>query len=323
MTEPKQTKFQRVTNEVRTMLFAGLVLVAGFTALAYLTGTGSSFDWFADFRGIYVFCAMFPLFAWIRHDWRVVAFAAAVIAANAPFVAPWAPTNMTSCEADITAVTINAFGNHSDRDQLVDRLTEYDADIVFVSEIVGDTEPRVSAMYPHSVFYPEARTIGLFTKYPVLESELRYAPGPRPYVIALLDTPRGPLRVIGAHAVAPFDVEGSKLRNADVLELATIAATFEEPTLLLGDLNVTVFSPHYQPLEVAGLRNVRHGQGVNGTWPNFSPIRIPIDHVLATDELQACDVTVGESFESDHLPLIAGLRWRKEAPASNVSLASR
>lgn len=70
-----------------------------------------------------------------------------------------------------------------------------------------------------------------------------------------------------------------------------------------------MFSPHYQALEQAGLKNARLGRGVNATWPSFSPLRIPIDHILHSEELQTCGVEVGESFSSDHLPLRASLAW--------------
>ena len=89
---------------------------------------------------------------------------------------------------------------------------------------------------------------------------------------------------------------------------AEAARDSPEPVLLIGDLNVTMFSPHYEQIEDAGMTNARAGRGVQPTWPDWSPVRIPIDHVLVSDEFEVCEMEVLDSFGSDHLPVLATVR---------------
>ena len=54
-----------------------------------------------------------------------------------------------------------------------------------------------------------------------------------------------------------------------------LAGSLPPPTVLIGDLNVTMWANHYKRLERAsGLKNARHGFGVQPTWPLFLPFAI-------------------------------------------------
>jgi endonuclease/exonuclease/phosphatase (EEP) superfamily protein YafD len=75
---------------------------------------------------------------------------------------------------------------------------------------------------------------------------------------------------------------------------------------VLGDLNMTVWSPYYKSfVEKTKLHNTRTGFGILPTWPAQSPLLfIPLDHCLVSEDIKVLHTRTGRNVGSDHLPLI-------------------
>jgi endonuclease/exonuclease/phosphatase family metal-dependent hydrolase len=99
------------------------------------------------------------------------------------------------------------------------------------------------------------------------------------------------------------------------------------PVVIAGDLNITMWSPYYKRfISKTGLRNARQGFGILPSWPvkttypHYSKIppfmswliSIPIDHCLISPELKVSKIRTGANVNSDHLPLIIDLVIPKE-----------
>ena len=89
-------------------------------------------------------------------------------------------------------------------------------------------------------------------------------------------------------------------------ELMRIVATFEDPTIILGDFNSTPTHPiHWK------LRNslidclMAAGRGLTPTYVFFLPIRI--DYIYVTPTIRIHDAGVVPTTGSDHRPIIADL----------------
>lgn len=78
------------------------------------------------------------------------------------------------------------------------------------------------------------------------------------------------------------------------------------PVLLLGDLNVSPWSPYFRRLlRESGLRDSSQGRGVRPTWPTFNPLMlIPIDHCLYSPGIAIVNRQTGPHVGSDHFPVI-------------------
>ena len=118
-----------------------------------------------------------------------------------------------------------------------------------------------------------------------------------------------PFEIIGAHTFPPIGRTRSGMRNEQLQNLAELAVTSELPTIVMGDFNITPYSPYFSDLLRDGkLSDSRQGIGYQATWPNnLGWVGIPIDHCLLQDGIRAKQRTVGKSFGADHLPIILDL----------------
>lgn len=125
---------------------------------------------------------------------------------------------------------------------------------------------------------------------------------PRGAVVAELDMPAGPLRVVAAHL--------GLLRRCRTRQAAAILATLTEgepmPTLLLGDLN------EWRPGARSSLRALEPFFGSINAAPASFPARLPVlalDRILGWPQGLVSHVEVHDSplarVASDHLPLTA------------------
>ena len=188
-------------------------------------------------------------------------------------------------------------------------------DVAVLQEIddrwLRDLEPmRELLPYKHALPRADNFGIGVWSRLPFsevreLESELAEVPS----ISGLLDVGGRRVMIIATHPVPPGSSDGAKARNAQLAELAAIAAGSSAPVILIGDLNVTMWSPFYRRFEkVSGLRNARKGFGILPSWPaQLCGLGIPLDHCLVSPTLHVTNVRHGSPVGSDHLPLIVEL----------------
>ena len=128
-------------------------------------------------------------------------------------------------------------------------------------------------------------------------------------VVFGFETPQGPLTVIGAHANWPLGATVAASRNRELARLAVLAREVPAPVVVLGDFNVTAYSPSFvELLARSGLRDCSAGQGLHATWPAlFPPLSLQIDHCLADPAIGVRDLQTGPWVGSDHFPLVVEL----------------
>lgn len=217
-----------------------------------------------------------------------------------------------------SAVTLDVMSvNVSFRDYpaepLLAMLREQAPDLVVVEELT----PRraadlrtLDALFPHRLEQPEqgAFGIGLRSRHPLESAEL-FMLGTTAAVEARVRTPAGPVTVIGVHLRPPTSRAWAAERNRQLERLAERVAGIDEPLVVLGDFNITPYSPYFAAwLERTGLEDTRRGRNVSRSWPTFLPILgIPIDHVAVSDEFRVIAHRRLSAFGSDHYPVLARL----------------
>lgn len=320
------------TNVTRMYATFGLVLLTAATVGAFGAELHAYLDWLPSFSHLYVvFGALGAVALFATGGPKRAVWCAAIAALHLVAVAPWfidQPTpkefDGVDCAPDASVLVINAYLANLDYQRVVDHIVAEDAELVYVSELASGLHEMIAPHYPY-IYERADNTFGgmaLYSRYP-LENVQHVAsdlPGPL-QVMADIQTPTGTVRVLGVHPPAPGVPLGAYVRDAMIEEFARVTRNSPHPVLLIGDLNITMWSPHYRPLEDAGLVNARRGRGVMATFPAKLPTRIPIDHVMATPDVAVCDLEVGPNINSDHLPLTATVRWPR--PAAARLLASR
>jgi endonuclease/exonuclease/phosphatase (EEP) superfamily protein YafD len=119
----------------------------------------------------------------------------------------------------------------------------------------------------------------------------------------------GNLRFVGFHSVAPTPGAVPQWRK-DLLGLAQYCDA-STPAIVAGDFNAT-FDHSVLREATAGCGDAasQSGEGLTGTWPSWAPrwVGPQIDHVLATDGIDAESFTVADGAGSDHRPVVTTLR---------------
>ncbi|MGB3496380.1 MAG: endonuclease/exonuclease/phosphatase family protein [Elainellaceae cyanobacterium] len=139
-------------------------------------------------------------------------------------------------------------------------------------------------------------------------------------VITQLTVADQPITLLATHPPPPITPSLFHSRNRQMNEISQYLAGIDNPVILAGDLNTTIWSPyHRQWVKQSRLHNARDGFGILPTWPtpHIDPdipswftrlFHIPIDHFLVSTGIEVTDIHTGADTGSDHKPLIVDLR---------------
>lgn len=228
--------------------------------------------------------------------------------------------------ADDAATTRLYFANLWARNQDLDAMTASiaaaDADIVVLVEL-GDAPAaaldRILPDHPHRastprVDRPHGAVRSLIASRRPLEP-LPLPPSELEGVAARVDTPAGPITVMGVHLTRPWPFQYQWGQIRQVMALAEARTGVEGPLVVAGDFNA-VSSARIG-------RQVREEVGLipapawPGTWPSAlpSPLGMTIDHVWRSPDLALTSRRLGRPTGSDHRPVIVDLATARQEPA--------
>ena len=293
---------------------AAMLVLALATLLGFAGGISWFFDLFSHFRVQY-FLAVLVLGAvlFARKSFLFGTTAMIVAVANLLLLLPlfWGGTGASSSSPTGTAMLYNVNTQTGSPAAVAELIEEIDPDLLVLEEVDSRWIEEISETtrrYPHQILEPRADNfgIGLWSKFPVTDSEVVFLGSAEvPTILATVATNQGEIQVVGTHPLPPIGSRNSKMRDE---QLALLPETLSDtvPVLLLGDLNTTPWGHSFRALlRESGLRNSMNGFGVQTTWPTGNWfLRIPLDHVLHSPEIQIDDRRVGSDGGSDHLPVI-------------------
>ena len=186
-----------------------------------------------------------------------------------------------------------------------------DPDIICVQEV---TDRWREALKPLEVAYPVQGAVPRGDNFGIaLYSRL---PGPLPEIVfqrehevpamALRFTAGGrEVNLLNLHTLPPIGGALAARRNAQLEGARKWLDAQAGPAVLIGDLNLTMYSPVYRRLvRGAGVRNARAGWGPLGTWPAWVPVmRLPLDQCLVKG-IGISECRTVHIPGSDHLGLV-------------------
>lgn len=287
---------------IGSLMGLSVVTLLGFFGTLHWT-----IDLFAHFRFQYIWiAAILALIVAIQKQWMWVGVAASVCVLNASVLFNFdSAPEIKNAQNDIRIYFANTYFNNHDASRIADSVRNVNPDIAIFAEIEAETFAQVSKELPEytSVFHFDVEgrfDLALLSTQPIEEPALvNYSTSDYPSY----DLTFNGLRVIGTHPILPATKAFAEIRNAHLLNLAREVDS-DQPTVVIGDMNITPWSPHFKKMLTAGNLNENR---IGTTWPMFLPspaLRIPIDHVLTTDSAAVISGTQGERTGSDHLPII-------------------
>lgn len=180
-----------------------------------------------------------------------------------------------------------------------------------VSKVWAKELAALKDLLPYSVVSQDSDNFGtaLFSKLPLENVSLEEFQGPRKTIVATIKYQGKEITIMGSHLNYPVKKVGFIHRNSQLEAMADYLVTVNNPVILMGDFNITMWSPFYKGfIEETKLKNGRFGFGVQPTWPNFMPLlAIPIDHCFVSRNIQVIKSRIGRDVDSDHLPIITDL----------------
>lgn len=301
---------------------ARLALVLA-TAGSFAGGWHQLFELMANFRVQLALASVALLIvAVLRRGTTAASIAAALTVANfaplLPYILPPPLTQTPPSAAPRLRILAVNLQNWSTRSPEITRMADAArADIIVFTEIAAvHREAFARLLETHPFQLPQARRDGsafdvrLFSRWPVDGSELHLPEGVDfPILEARICEPVWPrcLRLLALHAPRP-GLGGRRERQlAFVAERARAAG--EDRVLVVGDLNVTPFSPLFAALlDAGGLRDSMIGQGLQPSWlSRFLPLGLTLDHVLVGAGIEVIQRKRGREFGSDHSPVIVDI----------------
>jgi endonuclease/exonuclease/phosphatase (EEP) superfamily protein YafD len=302
-----------------------LLALAGLAVLTVLAQFGSR-GWLPElathFRVQYLAIALVLalLFGVLRRPMPALA-ALALLAPHAWYVAPYLwPGEAAVSAAPLDAVrvlSLNLYYRNDRYAEVRDYLLGSDADLLVLSELtpawVRELQ-SVTSRYPFWMSLDQRGPwgLGVFSRYPLRDprsTSLGVAGSVN--VRALVELPGGAVDLVAVHLSSPTTPERAAMRNRQLAELARLLGPAPAdgaagpPRMLIGDMNLTPFSPYFSELLArTGLRDARRPAGLLGTWPTWlPPLQITIDQCLVDAALGVAGVTRGPVVGSDHYPL--------------------
>ena len=314
--------------------FWGLAAAAGaLTCFATLAGFCAPLGWLFEltchFRLQYaVILGVLAVAFAVRRTALMASLFAIGAAINLFVIAPYlvSVNRMIPPATDpLRILLLNVRTENSQYQRLLDFVRDETPDLVALLEIDDrwlDALHPLRAEYPYSVAEPRDDNFGiaLLSRMPFISAEMFYVgqigvPSIRAHLFLhdpgeLSSNNQDPIALFITHPLPPDSLEKFRLRNHQLQVIGATIAELEGPVILLGDLNVTPWSPHFrQLLQQTGLRDTARGRSLRGTWPaQVPPLRIPLDHCLVSPAFQVIERRVGPRLGSDPLPLLVTLQ---------------
>jgi endonuclease/exonuclease/phosphatase (EEP) superfamily protein YafD len=300
---------------------AKLIALAAVTASLLPLGAtlGWGFDLASHFRVQYVLAdaALLALFAW-RREWLWSAALAACAIYSTSWALPYWPSaaanrSIPAGGVPIEIMAANVLYARSPGPRLFEIVRDEAPEVLVLIEYTPEWAAVAGALratYPHRVEVPAEGAVGiaLFSRLP-FESTQTVMLETMPAIEAVVRTPSGPLTVLGVHLFSPKSPGDAAARDRQLALMAERVAERRAPVVIIGDLNITPYSPIYREfLERTGFTDTRRSRTLSPSWPAFLPLLgIPIDHCIVSPDVGVVAHHGLARFGSDHYPILAEL----------------
>lgn len=251
--------------------------------------------------------------------WKLATLAGTMALINVAFFAPiylpqaHGPVSGPACRI----VLANVLSSNRETTRFLEFVRAEDPDILLVLEVKGhwrDVLEELADSYPHSIIRPRVDNFGiaLLSRHPIQSHQVKSLDKSGiPTIVAAIDFHGRLLNVVATHPLPPVNPQRSQHHHDHLVALGELASLQPRPTIVLGDMNSTPWSPRFRDLlKRSELRDSRQGFGIHPTWPSAPRLlHIPIDHALVSEDMTVTERYVGPDIGSDHRPVVVAVGW--------------
>lgn len=310
----------------RRLLLLGRLLTWGVLAATLAGRLGNSFFFFelcSHFAVQYVVLATALLGFWLTSGsgFRLLAGVSALpLLINGSLITPWLIAQKPTAGGphDIRLLHANVLYTEPNYATIVSLVRAQAPDIVVLQEMTPASIRGVSALtstfpYQYSIWSKGPCHILVGSQTPIkVDSALAYPER----IVSLTTTVHGrKIALLTVHPHTPIIPSWFADRNQQLAAVADSVRQQRRPAVMLGDFNISVFSPVYQRLfDGSGLTACRRGFGLQPTWPRFlPPLFIPIDHAFINAGFRTVNFQTLNQGDSDHKAVVVDLSFADAA----------
>lgn len=265
------------------------------------------------------------LIAWrLGLKWKVSLYLSlAALMFNSTFIIPWyLPNNFLGQEKDFRILEFNINTQNQQWDVISFSILSQKPDVAILIEISAEAmqelESRLEEVLPFS-YRTTGGGLAIFSRFPLSFNQSRKM-AQSTVLISDFQVGVQKIHLIATHPIIPLGFSRFTRRNAELAAITDYIQTHQDENLLLvGDFNVTPWSPYYRRLvQKTSLHNTRQGFGIEPSWieeatyvhyPKFitRTVKLPIDHIFVSRNFKVVNCKTYKGGNSDHRILVSDL----------------
>lgn len=216
----------------------------------------------------------------------------------------------------ISVMVFNVYQYNKEYLKTLSLIQKEDPDILLLVETDQNWAKEISILkksHPNFVEIPQDNTYGMlfYSKLPILEYEILHLIDKEiPSIEALVKLQSGEnVKIFAIHPTPPVPSENSSStdRDAEILLVGKKVKDYDNPTLVMGDLNDVGWSYTSELfLKISGLLDPRRGRGMFNTFhAQYFFLRWPLDHIFVSEHFTSDNLKIHQNIGSDHFPISA------------------
>ncbi|NRA67723.1 MAG: endonuclease/exonuclease/phosphatase family protein [Pseudobacteriovorax sp.] len=226
----------------------------------------------------------------------------------------------SSTSTSIKMLQFNVNTSNTKYSKLIELIQKENPDLVLLIELNKAWSQNLrplESIYPYQIQRIRSDNFGikLYSKKAfVNQSIVSFSDLNLPSIHASIEFEGKQLEIIGTHAIPPINKRYWQDRNKHLSRIAEKAKQTDDPLIVVGDLNITAWSPSFAQITEGDVLQVSVIDTLlTPSWPSFfPPLWIPIDHVLFNKGVQSVIRSYPETTDlgSDHIPIMMEISLR-------------
>ena len=310
----------KLLNKIIVVVFIiTSVLVLLLSMSGYLKYEQRHLEFTSNFRLQYLLISFCTFFFWLlakRYGWLVISLCSIFL--NLIVIFPWyTPPQQQIVDQKYESVRVLVFNVLHDNKRYQNAINLVKNRSVDIAAFLEATPPwdtellAIKDVLPYH-FSAEKIQIEVYSRFPLNNPSIKRYGAYRGLVSFQVSVNQSNFIFVATHAYPQlfFGDVGWQNRNQQLEQgLGSEFQKSNQPVIIGGDLNVTMWSPYYRSMIAnSSLQNARQGFGILPTFSVYFPqipwLAIPLDHFLVSEGVVVTNMETGRNIGSDHLPIL-------------------